>query len=48
MRCGSPCHAGRLARLGNRPRRLGRALADPVDSAIASAEIASGLRRGAG
>ena len=37
----------RLACLGTRPRRFERALADPPDPAIATAEIASEHRRGA-
>ena len=46
-RCGSPCRAGAAGVPGGVRADFERALADPADPAIASAEIASELRRGA-
>src|SRR6266705_901079 len=47
-RCGSPCRAAAAGVPGGAVRAdFEHALADPVDPAIASAEIASELRRGA-
>ena len=46
-RCGSPCRARRLARQGSGPCGLRASPRRTADPAIASAEIASELRRGA-